>query len=69
VAPLNLRIDDLQGHRMHAVDSAGPLVDVPLPAGTYLVSVHLGPVRRSYTMTLEPGASFDLYLSLAAGRW
>ncbi len=63
--PLNLRIDTLQGLRVHAIDDAGPLVDVPLPAGTYHVTVHLGQVRRSYTMTLEPGASFDLYLRLA----
>ena len=66
--PLNLRIDDLQGHRLHTVDDAGPLVDVPLPAGTYQVSVHLGQVRRCYTMTLEPGASFDLFLRLAPAR-
>jgi hypothetical protein len=66
--PLNLRIDDLQGHRLHTVDDAGPLVELPLPAGTYQVSVHLGPVRRSYTMTLEPGTSFDLYLRLAPDR-
>lgn len=66
--PLNLRIDDLQGHRLHTVDDAGPLVDVPLPAGTYQVSVDLGQVRRSYTMTLEPGTSFDLYLRLASAR-
>jgi hypothetical protein len=66
--PLNLRIDDLQGRRLHTVEDAGPLVDVPLPAGTYQVSVHLGHVRRSYTMTLEPGTSFDLYLRLAPGQ-
>jgi hypothetical protein len=67
-APLNLQIDDLQGHRVHAVDDAGPLIDVFLPAGTYHVSVHLGKVRRSYTLTLEPGTSFDLYPRLAPDR-
>jgi hypothetical protein len=66
--PLNLRIDDLQGRRLYTVDDAGPLVDVPLPAGTYQVSVDLGQVRRSYTMTLEPGTSFDLYLRFASDR-
>jgi hypothetical protein len=62
--PLTLQIDDLEGRRVHTVDDAGPLVDVPLPAGTYQVSVHLGTLRRSYTMTLLPGASFDLHLRL-----
>lgn len=67
-APLSLHIDNLQGLRVHSVDDAGPLVDVPLPAGTYHVTVHFGKVRRSYTMTLEAGASFDLYLRLAPDR-
>ena len=62
--PLKLQIDDLEGRRVHTVDDAGPLVDVPLPAGTYQVSVHLGTLRRSYTMTLLPGASFHLHLRL-----
>jgi hypothetical protein len=64
-APLSLRIDNLKGLRVHAVDDAGPLIDVPLPPGTYHVTMQFGTVRRSYTMTLEPGASFDLYLRLA----
>ena len=59
--PLNLQIDDLQGLRVHSFDDAGPLIDVHLPAGTYHVTVHFGSVRRRYTMTLEPGVSFDLY--------
>lgn len=63
-APLSLRIDDLRGHRVLAIDDAGPLIDVPLAAGTYHVTVHLGNVRRSYTMTLEQGTTFDLYLRL-----
>ncbi len=67
-APLGLQIFDLQGHRVLALDDAGPLVDVPLPAGTYRVAAHAGSVRRSYTMTLEAGASFDLHLRLVADR-
>jgi len=63
-APLSLRIDDLRGHPVLAVDDAGPLIDVPLGAGTYHVTVHLGNLRRSYTMTLEKGTTFDLYLRL-----
>jgi hypothetical protein len=64
-APLGLQVDDLQGHQVLEIDDAGPLVDVPLPAGTYHVNVHLGKVRRGYTMTLEQGTAFDLYLRLA----
>ena len=67
-APLNLQIDDLQGRRVLCVEDAGPLVDVPLPAGTYHVNVCLGKVRRCYTMKLEPGTSFDLHLRLAPDR-
>jgi hypothetical protein len=67
-APLCLHIDDLQGRRVLAIDDAGPLSEVPLPAGTYNVTVRLGKVRRSYTMVLEQGASFDLYLRLAPDR-
>jgi hypothetical protein len=66
--PLRLRIDDLQGNQVVAVDDAGPLVDVPLTAGTYRVNVQRGPLRRSYTLTLEQGTSFDLHLRLPSGR-
>lgn len=65
-AKLCLHIDTLQGVRVHSVDDAGPLVDIPLPAGTYHVTAELGKVRRSYTMTLEPGASFNLRLRFTA---
>lgn len=64
-APLRLQIDDLQNHPFLALDDAGPLVDVVLPAGTYHVAVQRGDVRRGYTMTLAQGASVDLYLRLA----
>lgn len=63
-APLSLQIDDLQGNRVLSVNDAAPLLDVPLPAGAYHVSVHRGKVRCGYTMTIEPGASFDLHLRL-----
>ena len=63
-----MRIDDLHGKRMFSVDDAGPLVDVPLPAGTYHVSAQRGNARCSYTMTLEPGVSFDLRLRLVPDR-
>ncbi|MEO8119228.1 MAG: hypothetical protein ABI606_07895 [Rhodoferax sp.] len=61
-----MQIDDLRGHRVLDIEAAGPLVDVPLPAGTYHVTAHRGKVRRGYTMTLKQGAFFDLYLRLGA---
>lgn len=61
---LKLQIDDLQGQPLRAVDDAGPLTCWPLPAGTYRVTAICGDLRRSYTLTLEPGTSFDLYLRL-----
>lgn len=62
--PLRLCIEDMQGRRVLAVDDAGALLDVPLPAGTYRVNADSGSVRRSYTMTLESGSSFDLHVHL-----
>ena len=66
--PLKLQVDDLQGQRLGAIDDAGPLTDLPLPAGTYRITAIRGDLRRSYTLTLEPGASFELYLRLAVER-
>ncbi len=63
--PLKLHIEDAHGARVFAIDDAGPLVDIALPAGTYQVTANLGEVRRGYTMTLPRGASVDLYLRLA----
>ena len=62
--PLVLQVDDLQGRRLLAIEDAGALTDLPLAAGTYQVGVTLGGCRRSYTLTLEAGASFDLHLHL-----
>lgn len=66
--PTSLRIDDLQGRRCFAADDTLTLVAVHLPAGTYHVTAHLGSVRRRYTLTLERGATVDLYLRLPAKR-
>lgn len=63
--PLALRIDDLRGQAMLAVEDAWPAIDVILPPGTYHITAHLGELRRGYTVTLEGGRSFDLYLRLA----
>lgn len=67
-APLALEIHDLQGHRVLALDDARPLVDVALPPGTYHVSTNLAGTRRRYTIALEQGASFNLYLQRAHDR-
>lgn len=66
--PVSVEIDDLQGNRVVAIDAAGRLIRMRLPAGTYQVTAHRGKVRRRYTMTLEEGASFDLHLRLAPDR-
>lgn len=66
LAPLRLQIVDFRGDQVFAAEAAGLLIEVPLPAGTYHVTATRGMVRRSYTMTLEQGVSFDLYLRLTA---
>jgi hypothetical protein len=65
---LALEIRDLLGHRVLALDDARPLIDITLPPGTYHVTAALGGSRRGYTIALEQGASFDLYLRLARDR-
>ena len=66
--PTRLEIRDLEGQRVLAIDGACTLVDVALSPGTYHVRAELTGTRRSYTVALEPGASFDLYLRLARKR-
>lgn len=61
-APKGVYVDDLQGRQFFASDDANALIDVPLPAGTYHVSVRLGEVRRRYTVKLEHGSTVELYL-------
>jgi len=61
-AVLALEIDELHGHRVLALDDAGPLVDVALAPGTYHVNTAFAGRRRRYTVTLAPGAAFDLHL-------
>jgi hypothetical protein len=68
LTPISLHIDDMHGRRVHSIEDAGTLVDVRLPAGTYHVTVHVGNVRRRYTLTLESGSSVDLYPRVEADR-
>jgi len=63
--PMGVFIDEVGGKRIATLENAGKVVDVPLAPGTYKITVHRGRMRRSYTLTLEADARFDLYLSLA----
>jgi hypothetical protein len=67
-ARFSLRIADAQGQQVVALEDGAPLTVVFLHAGTYHVDARQDNVRRRYTMTLEQGASFDLYLDLAPDR-
>lgn len=62
--PLKVRIDDLQGCRYADIEALAPLINVDLPAGTYHVTAERGAALRRYTIKLESGAGFDLYLQL-----
>ncbi|NMM77464.1 hypothetical protein B2J86_15635 [Acidovorax sp. SRB_14] len=61
---LALEIHDQRGHSVLALDLAGSLVDVALQPGTYRVTARRGNTRRSYTVALSPGSSFDLHVRL-----
>lgn len=65
---LSLSVADLQGCEWFAMADVGSQVDVLLPAGTYNVTAVLGQSRRSYTLALQSGATFDLHLPLAMAR-
>lgn len=57
-----LQIDDLHGQRFFATDNACALITLPLPAGTYHVTVRAGGLQRRYTVALQDGATVDLHL-------
>lgn len=59
---VGLRVADLQGRQFFFVEGLLPVIDVPLPAGTYHVTVSLGLQQRRYTVALEQGATVDLHL-------
>lgn len=63
--PLHLQIADLQGNVILTREDAGVQVGVSLPAGTYRVTAQFGTLRRDYTLTLQSGTAFDLYLQPA----
>ena len=63
-APVHLSIEDLAGHRLLDLDQIDPLLDIPLPAGTYHVTARQGAATRRYTMTLAASSAHDLHLRL-----
>jgi hypothetical protein len=65
--PMRVQVTDLRGDVLRRVDTYAPLAEIPLPPGTYHVTVTLGNICRRYTMTLASGASCDLHLRLARG--
>lgn len=60
-----VQIHDLAGRQFFASEMTRPLIDVPLPAGTYHVTVQRGSLRRRYTLTLAQGATVHLVQGLA----
>ena len=52
-SPLAVQIDDLQGRSVLTIAAAGPLLDVPLPAGTYHVIKQLSPRFQKMTPHLQ----------------
>ena len=67
-ARTGVRVEDLQGREYFAAEDARSLIDLPLPAGTYHVTLRLGELQRRYTVALEHGARFDLHLPVVTNR-
>lgn len=57
-----LRIADLDGRRYFSADALPSLIDLPLPAGVYDITVSLGSQQRRYTLALGQGVAFHLHL-------
>ena len=62
VSNVALRILDNQGREVLALDDAGPLTSVRLPAGHYVVVAKYGQLKRRNPIDLKAGAPVDLYL-------
>jgi hypothetical protein len=62
VADLKLRITDAAGKKVFALNHAGPLTDVSLPAGHYRVIADFGGVKRGGSVDVKPGQPANLYL-------
>jgi hypothetical protein len=59
---LKLTVQDLEGRRISTFEASGPLTKLRLPPGTYVVTASNGSERRTYTLTLSAGTSFELYV-------
>lgn len=57
-----LRIADLEGRRYFSADELPSVIDLPLPAGVYDITVSLGSQQRRYTLALGQGVAFHLHL-------
>ncbi len=64
---MHVQVANLQGGELRCLDTSEALIELPLPPGTYDVTVTLGNIRRRYTVPLAPGASCDLHLRLGHG--
>jgi hypothetical protein len=60
--PLQLTVQELEGRRVATFEPAGSLTQLRLPPGTYVVMASNGSERRSYTLTLGAGTSFEVYV-------
>lgn len=57
-----LRIADRDGRRYFSADELPSVIDLPLPAGVYDISVRHGRQQRRYTLALGQGVAFHLHL-------
>jgi hypothetical protein len=62
VTDVGLAISSARGRQVFALKHAGPLTDVELPAGRYLVVAESGGVRRTGSVAVKPGAPARLNL-------
>jgi hypothetical protein len=64
VSNVSLRILDGQGHEVLALEDAGPLTSVRLPAGHYVVDAKYAGLERRNAVDLK-SSPVDLYLNFA----
>lgn len=62
VTDVRLAISPARGRPVFALKRAGPLTDVDLPAGRYLVVADSGGVERTGSVAVKPGAPARLNL-------
>lgn len=62
ITGLKLKIKNAIGDQVFALDHAGPLTDVSLPAGSYLVTANHDGVTRNARVEITPGSPSDVYM-------